>query len=296
MGFFSESAIDHTGSAAPATETTASAVALAQQRDDARQQAEEDVAKAVLSQLTDGGDAEEADDTPTPEKVKSAKEIAAEKIAEDAEKRAAHEAAEAKRKAEWEEKKRLREEAEQAAWENAVAMDDDAVMAASMKRVGDDSEKLTRRNMKQCVTEYIQTKCLDDVTFARQVMHPRKNMIKCFRYINRKAREFIEQEMKDNDEKPMNGVYGSDVPDDLCYQWAVDYFMDLDAVEDKENEEKFVPKPYTGGGNSKGKKKPDKKPEPKTPAPADKKVEPIAEQVSLGEQMYILDVVAEVPA
>lgn len=150
------------------------------------------------------------------------------------EKRRAHEEAEAKRKAEWEQKQREKAEAEQAAWENAVAMGDDEVMMASMKRVGDDAERLTRRNMKQCVTEHIQTKCLSEPEFARQVMHPRKNMIRCFRYITRKAKEFAEQEMKDNDEKPIAGGYGCDVPDDMCYLWAEEYFMDMDAEEDKE--------------------------------------------------------------
>ena len=62
-------------------------------------------------------------------------------------------------------------------------------------------QRLTRRNMKQCVTEYIQTLCLEDVAFARNVMHPRKNMVNCFRYINRKALEFTKQEMEDNDVK-----------------------------------------------------------------------------------------------
>lgn len=34
---------------------------------------------------------------------------------------------------------------------------------------------------------------------------------------------------------------------------SVDYFNDPDAKEDQEEEEKFVPKPYTGGITSKGK-------------------------------------------
>lgn len=59
-------------------------------------------------------------------------------------------------------------------------------------------------------------------------------MIRCFRYITRKAKEFAEQEMKDNDEKPIAGGYGCDVPDDMCYLWAEEYFMDMDAEEDKE--------------------------------------------------------------
>lgn len=122
-----------------------------------------------------------------------------------------------------------------------------------MKRVGADTERLTRRNMKECVSEYIQTLCLEDPDFSRLTMHPRKTMIHCFFYINRKAREFVEQEMKDNDIKPENGVYGSDVPDDLCYQWAEEYFRDPDAKEDQEKEEKFVPRAYNGKSNVKSK-------------------------------------------
>lgn len=168
-------------------------------------------------------------------------------------KRKAHEAAEAQRKADWEAKQQQKKAALQAEVDRLAAMSDDEVMLASMKRVSADTERLTRRNMKDCVSEYIQTKCLEDPAFARRVGHPRKSMIHCIWYINRKAREYIEREMKDNDVKPENGVYGSDVPDDLCYQWAVDYFNDPDAKEDQEEEEKFVPKPYAGGTASKGK-------------------------------------------
>lgn len=191
-------------------------------------------------------------------------------------KRKAHEAAEAKRKAEWEAEQKKKKAAIQEKLDHLAAMSDDEVMVASMKQVSADTERLTRRNMKDCVSEHIQTLCLDDPAFARRVMHPRKSMIRCIWYINRKAREFVEQEMKDNDIKPENGVYGSDVPDDLCYQWAVDYFNDPKAKEDHEDEEKFVPKPYYGGTSrsKSGKKaKADKKPpepkkeEPPKPAP-----------------------------
>ena len=154
-------------------------------------------------------------------------------------KRKAHEAAEAQRKADWEAKQQQKKAALQAEVDRLAAMSDDEVMLASMKRVSADTERLTRRNMKDCVSEYIQTKCLEDPAFARRVGHPRKSMIHCIWYINRKAREYVEREMKDNDVKPENGVYGSDVPDDLCYQWAVDYFNDPDAKEDQEEDEKF---------------------------------------------------------
>ena len=239
-------------------QTNTDLATIAEQGDDERQQAEAEAAQKMLPQMQTAESKEEKSAPPEP--------------TED-EKRRAHEEAEAKRKAEWEAKKRAREEAEQAAWENAVAMDDSQLLQASVKRLGDDAERVTRRNMKQCVTEYIQTHCYEDMDFARQVMHPRKSMIRCFRYINRKAKEFVRQEMEDNDEKATDDGYGCDVPDDLCYQWAVEYFMDMEASEDKTEEDKeFVPKPYTGKAAPKSKKKTEKKkpaPKKETPKPAE---------------------------
>ena len=248
------------------TSTTQSGMfSKAEELDDARQEAEAEAAKATLAKLTE--DSEPSDEAPTEE--------APPEEDNEEQKRKEHEEAEAKRKAEWEAKKQAKEEEILFAWENATALDDEALAAASSKRVGDDSERLTRRNMKQCVTEMIQIFCHEDLDLARQVMHPRKNMVNCFRYITRKAKEFVLQEMKDNDIKPSAEGYGSDVPDDLCYQWAKEYFFDMEAPEDKDpNEEQFVPKPYVGKTTtSKAKKKTEKKkPEPKkveapTPSP-----------------------------
>lgn len=254
--------------------TTTPLTAIAEQRDDERQQAEAEAAQKLLQQMQ-AGEAVTDEDTSKDDAEAKAK-------AEEDAKRRAHEESEAQRKAEWERKQREKEEAEQAAWESAVAMDDDAVMMASMKRVGDDAERLTRRNMKQCVTEHIQTKCLSEPAFARQVMHPRKTMIRCFRYITRKAKDFVKQEMEDNDEKPIGGGYGCDVPDDLCYQWAEEYFFDMDAEEDKEKEEKFVLKPYTGKSAPKSKKKTEKKkPEPKKEPPKEQQAEDTTDQLTL---------------
>lgn len=164
--------------------------------------------------------------------------------AEEARKKAEFDAAEAKRKAEWEAKQAQKKLREQQELDRLAAMSDDDVMQASMNRVSQDTERLTRRNMKLCVMEDVQTECLADPVFARLVMKPKKKMVNCFHYINRKAREYLEQEMKDNDEKPMGGGFGGDVPDELCYQWAREYFRDADAKEDAEPEEKFVPKTY----------------------------------------------------
>lgn len=160
-------------------------------------------------------------------------------------------------------------------------MSDDEVMAASMKRVSTDTEKLTRRNMKECVAEYIQTMCIEDPAFARKTMHPRKSMIRCFQYISRKAWDYIQDELKANGIQPGPGQqgYGSDIPDDLCYQWAVDYFNDPDAKEDHEEEEKFVPKPYLGS-TSKPKSKSKDKTKKETVA---KKTEPPKPAESSGQ-------------
>ena len=240
--------------------------AKAEELNEARQAAEAEAAQATLAKLAVESPPEDdpAEDAPTEEAPHEDNEE---------QKRKEHEEAEAKRKAEWEAKRQAKEEEILFAWENATALDDAALAAASSKRVGDDSERLTRRNMKQCVTEMIQIFCYEDLDLARQVMHPRKNMVNCFRYITRKAKEFVMQEMKDNDIKPDREGYGSDVPDDLCYQWAKEYFFDMDAPEDKDpNEEQFVPKPYVGKTVSKPKKKAEKKkPEPKkveAPKPA----------------------------
>lgn len=206
----------------------------------------------------------------------------ADKSATEDAKRKAHEEAEAKRKAEFDARQAAKKATEQAQLDRLAAMNDEEVLAASLKRVGEDTEKLTRRSMKECVAEHIQTLCLSDPAFARKVMHPRKSMIHCIWYINRQAREFIEKEIKDNDFPKENGIYGGDVPDGLCYQWAVDYFNDPEAKEDHEDEEKFVPKPYYGGSASKTKpKEKAKKEQPKKAPPKPAPKDPANEQMSL---------------
>ena len=202
------------------------------------------------------------------------------------EKKKAHEAAEAKRKADWEARRAAKKAAEQEQLDRLAAMRDDEVMIASMKRVSADTERLTRRNMKECVAEYIQTMCMEDPAFARKAMHPRKNMIRCFQYINRKAWDYIQDELKATGIQPMptQQVYGSDIPDDLCYQWAMDYFNDSDAKEDHEKEEEFVPKPYVGGTTSKRKsRKPAKNKTEDKKAATPKKPAESTGQLSLGD-------------
>ena len=245
------------------------------------------VSAIMQDAFEDGGQAERAkaesdpQDIADPETKKTADEketgkpnpgdaAEAERERAEAERRRAYEEVEAKRKAAFEAKQAAKKAAEQEQLARLSAMSDEEVMMASMRRVAEDTEKLTRRNMKECVSELIQTKCLDDPAFARRAMHPKKSMIHCIWYINRKAREYLQKEMENNAEKPdINGIYGGDVPDDLCYQWAEEYFNDPDAEEDREKEEKFVPQPYAGGPARRDKrKKQAKKTEPNPPKAA----------------------------
>ena len=245
---------------------------LARQRDEARQQAESEAAQKLLQEMK-----EQESDTQSDEA-----------------KRQAHEDAEAKRRAQWEAEKKAREEAIQFAWEEAVCVSDQELMANSVKRLGDMTERLTRRNMKICVTESIQTLCYEDLGFARLVMHPRKSMINCFKYINRKALEYLKQEMKDNGEKTTGvSAIGGDVPDELCYQWAEEYFRDLNVPEDKTDADKeFTPNSYSPSAAKSKTKEPKKKAEPpkkEKPAPKPPVIEPEEDE---GQQSLFEEVAA----
>ena len=112
----------------------------------------------------------------------------------EAEARRAHEEAEAKRKAEWEAQREARKAAEEKQLQKVAAMGEEELLMASAKRINAETERLTRRNMKEYLAEYLQTLCLDDLEFARLTMHPRKSFMHCIWYINRKAREYLEQE------------------------------------------------------------------------------------------------------
>ena len=211
--------------------------------------------------------------TPTPELKLDTDQDAA-PAPDDTEARQKHEVAEAKRKAEFDAKQAEKKAARQKQLDKIAAMDSAELLAASVERVAADTERLTRRNMKEAVAEHIQAKCRENAAFAMQVMDPVKSMVHCFQYINRKAREYAEQEMKDNGIEHRD-VYGLDVPDGLVYQWAEDYFRDENAEEDHKNDEKFVSKPYVPASanrkKTKGKtaKKPSGAAKPKAEKPSE---------------------------
>lgn len=245
MGFFSDLASDAKG-APPANTRPARAEG---------QPTVPPEALAKSAQTEAPGNTAPADDAPA---------VSGKPSGDDAVRRRDHEAAEAKRRAEWEAAQAERRASEQTQLDRVAAMSPADVAALSVKRVSTDTERLTRWNMKDCVSEHIQSLCRENPAFARRVLHPRKTMVNCFKYIYRQAKTFAEREMKDLGESHVDGVYGLDVPDGLCYQWAEAYFNDPDAPEDKEKDDKFVPKPYCGGGKAKA--APEKKQPPKPKA------------------------------
>lgn len=219
-----------------------------------------------------------------------AKELAAEEA--EAKKRAEHEAAEAERKRKWEERVQAKKHAEQAFVDRVAGMSEEEMLEEAVKRTSRDTERVLGRNLKECVTEHIQMKCYEDLAFLRLTLQPRKTMIRCFQYINRKAFEHIQDEMKANGFQPSreNPVYAADVPDSLCYQWAEDYFRDPTVQEDQEKEEEFIPKPYPGKTNTAKKpaaKKTEKKKTEKKPAP--KKAEPAKKEPKADEDQFSFD-------
>ena len=207
--------------------------------------------------------------------------------AAETERRRRHEEAEAKRKAEWERQQAEKRTAEQAALAKIEQMSETELIKASMERMKKETERLTRRNLKECVSEYVQTLCLSDPAFARMVMHPRKSMAHCLQFINRKAREYLLAEMKNNGMEPQpNGIYGGDVPEDTCYDWAEEYYRDANAKEDKAKEETFVPKAYMSAA-AKNKRQPEKE---KTAAKSAPVIQmPKAEPAPKEEQVSMFD-------
>lgn len=178
----------------------------------------------------------------------------------EAEKKKAFEEEEAKRKAEFDAKKAKRDEEVQIEWELNLMVTQEELFANAKSILSKDIERITQKTMKECVGAHIINASQHNEIIAQHVLHPEKNSVNCFKYINRKAREYLEEYMKFTGEKQdKNGVIGIDIPDNLCYQWAEEYFSSTDIPEDHEDEEKFVPKKYTSSYKPSTKKNDKKK-------------------------------------
>lgn len=193
----------------------------------------------------------------------------------EAEKKKAFEEEEAKRKAEFDAKKAKRDEEVQIEWEINTMMTTEDLMEAAKNNIKTGVERITQRNMKESVAAYVIELSQKSEELSRNILHPKKSITNCYKYINRKARGYLEEQMKLTGEKPdQNGVIGIDIPDNLCYQWAEEYYSSTKIDEDHEDEEKFEPRTYRPAYTPKTAKKtaPKKK---ETPPP---KEEPKAEE------------------
>lgn len=160
------------------------------------------------------------------------------------------------------------EEQAQRERERVAALSPEAAAEEAAKRVKTDTDRLTGHNMRVMVGEHIERKC-SDPEFSRLVLQPGKKMERCFRFIMRKAREYAEAEMKALGEQRM-GVYGTDVPDDIVYGWAEEYFTTPVTKEDEEDK----PKPPAARPTAKPTTKPAKGKASGTSKPADAKKSP----------------------
>jgi hypothetical protein len=112
----------------------------------------------------------------------------------------------------------------------------------AIEKISNASEKITRRNMKIQVSEFIQVRCDSDPDFAALILNPKKNLVNCFKYINRMAMEWIKEDAKARGEE-LHGQIGGDVPDDIIFDWSIEYFQKTGLPEDEEKAKPVSPSP-----------------------------------------------------
>ena len=154
------------------------------------------------------------------------------------------------RKAEFEEKQRRKKEKKERARQAVRAMSDADVMAAAIKMIEAREDEIrkdfdddTNGVIEMIILQALKAGCQCDTDFARSIMNPDKCFANCIRYVGTQAYE----KKKDDIQKQIRGgaQYAAfSFPTKLYFQWATDYFNDLNAPEDKEPEEKFKPQPY----------------------------------------------------
>jgi len=85
------------------------------------------------------------------------------------------------------------------------------------------AETLTLRTMADYVKDYISAYCEKDTDFSAKVNDPAKNFMDCIKYIKDHALKWLQEQQKMELGDYCNGV-GGDVPNDVCYNWALDYY------------------------------------------------------------------------
>lgn len=89
--------------------------------------------------------------------------------------------------------------------------------------------------MTEQVQAYLDKHAAQDAVFAEKMRNPRKSIKNCIKYIAQKAREYMEQHKADFE---MEGGYGGDIDDEICYGWANHYYDETDLEIDMTEEER----------------------------------------------------------
>jgi len=145
------------------------------------------------------------------------------------------------------------------------------------------SERLTVKTMADYVLEHILSCCENDAVFAEKVSQPDKSFMDCIKYIKDWALEWLKEQQKlESSECANPTTVCGDVPNEICYKWAVDYYNSVPAP-------KPAPKPYVPAVKAKNTKSvinPAVKPDMEdkiTDNPADGAAKVSTEQISLLE-------------
>lgn len=193
-------------------------------------------------------DAEAAGAAPSAKEATPPPQVSEEE--QEKQRRAEHEAKEAARKAEFEEKKRRKKEEKERARLAVRMMSEADATAAAIKMIEEKEKEILKEFngdpngvMQAAVLQTLRAGCQCDADFARSLLNPDKCLENCFRYMGTQAYEMKKEEIrKQTRGGAQYAVFG--FPPRLCYQWAMKYFQDLNAPEDKEPEERFKPHPY----------------------------------------------------
>lgn len=95
------------------------------------------------------------------------------------------------------------------------------------------ADRFLMRTMADSIKDYLSEYCDGHPEFAEKVSDPAKNFTGCIKRINREALKWL-QEQPNTDMEGLAGVCG-DVPNDICYGWAVDYYNSVPEPKPKPN-------------------------------------------------------------
>lgn len=99
-------------------------------------------------------------------------------------------------KAEFDAKKAARGKKFRIEWEMNTMLSTDELLKQAENNIATGVERITRRNMKESVAAYIIELSRKNENLSRNILHPKKSVANCFKYINIKAREYLEEDMK----------------------------------------------------------------------------------------------------